>query len=189
VSLGCGFDCRPYRLAHGNWYEIDQEPIIRLKESILPVSQCHNPLERIIGNITSVGFKEVLRSLPLNNPIFVIEGVLNYLDENEVQDLLITIKIEYPNCTIICDLMSKLFYSKYAKDFVSALASVDLSYRFLRNDYAHYLQNVGYSTVEALSILDLSIKAGLFSVPKVFRKLFLRKLAEGYTLYILKPND
>ena len=189
VTIGCGFDCRPFRLTHGKWYEVDQAAIIEFKENILPASQCGNLLQRISADITTVQFVDVLKNLPLIDPIFVIEGVFNYLNESAVQQLLNTVKTEFPNCTVICDLMNETFYSKYAKDFRAALASVNLSYRYLRNDYPKFLQNLGFSIVEAHSIIDLSIQVGLFSVPKIIRKLFLAKLAEGYTLYILRPSD
>jgi hypothetical protein len=84
--------------------------------------------------------------------------------------------------------MNNTFYNKYATDFRAALTAVGLSYRFLPDNTHGVLQDIGFSIVEAHSILDLSLRAGLFSIPKLVRNLFLTKLAEGYTLYILSPR-
>ena len=46
-TIGAGFDTRPYRLAGGNWIEIDEPQIISYKNERLPVEECPNPLRRI----------------------------------------------------------------------------------------------------------------------------------------------
>jgi methyltransferase (TIGR00027 family) len=186
VSIGSGFDCRPFRLKKGKWYEFDQTPVIQCKDDILPAHQCPNSLKRICGDITSVDFLNDLKDLHLHHPVFVIEGVINYLPERDAEVLLKGVKTIYPDSVIICDMMNATFYNKYAKDFRNVINSIGLHYQFLRDDTTRFLSELKFTIEESHSIVDLTIKQGMRNVPKLIRNLFLRKLFEGYTLYILR---
>ncbi|GJL83614.1 MAG: hypothetical protein DHS20C01_32480 [marine bacterium B5-7] len=41
VTIGAGFDTRPYRLMGGNWLEIDEPQIIGYKNEKLPVEEMY----------------------------------------------------------------------------------------------------------------------------------------------------
>jgi len=47
ITIGAGCDTRPYRLAEGNWLEVDQPRIMSYKNEKLPVAECTSPLRRI----------------------------------------------------------------------------------------------------------------------------------------------
>ena len=60
VTIGAGFDTRPFRITGGNWYEIDEPQIIEYKNSKLPVEECVNPLRRISINFAEESLLEKL---------------------------------------------------------------------------------------------------------------------------------
>ena len=47
VNIGAGLDSRPYRLAGGRWFDIDEPALIAHKNACLPEEACGNPLRRI----------------------------------------------------------------------------------------------------------------------------------------------
>src|SRR5215213_9193437 len=46
VTIGAGFDSRPYRLKGGTWVELDEPQIIAYKNERLPIEKCENALDR-----------------------------------------------------------------------------------------------------------------------------------------------
>ena len=189
VSIGAGFCCRPYRIKGGIWYEIDQKPLIEMKNTILSSDECPNSLARIGIDATNTDLSDFLVSLNLHNPIIVLEGLLNYLEDGEVDVLLNNIKKSTNNPIIIGDVMSRHFYYRYAADFRRSLGSLGLDYKFLQNDPKRYFSNLGWKTQSQYSVLDLAITAGLFKIPKLVKLLFMQKLISGYQLYLLQPSE
>ena len=47
VIIGAGFDTRAFRLPGAQWVELDEPPLIELKETRLPASEAPNPLTRV----------------------------------------------------------------------------------------------------------------------------------------------
>jgi methyltransferase (TIGR00027 family) len=111
VTVGAGFDSRPYRLGGGTWVELDQRAIMEYKEQKLPASECPNPLQRIVIDFS----KDTLSAkLPaLTGPVVVvIEGVFVYLTSDEIERTLAQLNASYPGHRLICDLMDRAFFQK-----------------------------------------------------------------------------
>ena len=86
VNIGAGFDSRPYRLAGGRWYDIDEPALIAHKNTCAPVETCGNPLRRIPVDFANGELPAALVSaIPVLTPFVVIEGVLMYLDTVRVE--------------------------------------------------------------------------------------------------------
>ena len=47
VLIGCGFDTRAFRLKGGEWFELDEPPLIAAKNEKLPIAECANTLVRV----------------------------------------------------------------------------------------------------------------------------------------------
>ena len=45
ITIGAGFDTRPYRLRGAQWIELDEPHLIDYKNEKLPVSECNNALQ------------------------------------------------------------------------------------------------------------------------------------------------
>lgn len=86
LHLGCGLDSRVFRLDPPRsvyWCEVDLPEVIALRRSIYPRRPgCH-----LLGS--SVTGRAWLGQLPVDRPTMIVaEGLLLYLEEHEVRDLL-----------------------------------------------------------------------------------------------------
>lgn len=116
ISIGAGFDTRPYRLAGGHWLEIDEPQIISHKNEILPVDECSNPLRRISINFAHESLADKLKGEEKDrHTIFVIEGVFMYLDSEAINNTLIALQEYFPKHALYCDLMTNKFFYKFAQ--------------------------------------------------------------------------
>lgn len=124
ITIGAGFDTRPYRLAGGNWLEIDEPQIISYKNEKLPVEECSNPLRRISINFTHESLTEKLEEKGSENyTVFVIEGVFMYLEPEAIKTTISAIQGFFPKHVLYCDLMTKKFFTKFAQSVHSKLVA------------------------------------------------------------------
>lgn len=105
VNLGAGLDTRHIRFDDAKWYQLDlDEPMnlrtlffgskdINIRKSILDFSW-----------VTDVKEKE--------NVLFIIEGVLMYLDETQVKSIFRIIGLNFKNCFIVYDTIPESFVKK-----------------------------------------------------------------------------
>lgn len=122
ISIGAGFDTRPYRFTGGNWLEIDESQIISYKNEILPVEECSNPLRRISIDFAHESLTEKLVQVSNEEyTIFVIEGVFMYLEPEAIKTTISAIQGLYPKHVLYCDLMTNKFFTKFAQSVHSKL--------------------------------------------------------------------
>ena len=83
ITIGVGFDSRPYRLAGGTWFELDEPQVMTYKNARLPIAECVNPLRRIPIDFCTDSLEEKLSPISHRGLIvFILEGVFIYLNEN-----------------------------------------------------------------------------------------------------------
>jgi O-methyltransferase involved in polyketide biosynthesis len=86
LHLGCGLDSRAFRLSVPRsvlWFDIDQPSVIELRRSLYDDTEHY----RMIGS--SVTDPQLLDQIPTGRPTLVVaEGLLMYLGESEVRQLL-----------------------------------------------------------------------------------------------------
>jgi methyltransferase (TIGR00027 family) len=86
VHLGCGLDGRAFRLAlppSVPWFDVDQPSVIELRRRLYDDTERY----RMIGS--SVTDPQWLEQIPTGHPTLVVaEGLLMYLQESEVRQLL-----------------------------------------------------------------------------------------------------
>ena len=83
MNIGAGFDSRPYRLAGGRWFDIDEPDLIADKNACVPTETCGNPLRRIPVDFAEGELPAALRQCdPGAKTLVVIEGVLMSLDKS-----------------------------------------------------------------------------------------------------------
>ena len=115
VTIGAGFDTRPYRLPGGNWYELDEPELIEYKNDKLPVSECESPLTRIAIRFDRESLAEKLAAIDDRTDLLVVmEGVIMYLGPEDLESSLAQIRQSFPRHGFICDLMNRKFFSRFA---------------------------------------------------------------------------
>lgn len=101
VQLGCGLDSRAFRLgvpAAVNWYDLDFPDVIELRRLLYPLRDGYH---LIASSATDPGW---LDDIPADRPALIVaEGVLPYLTESEVRELLVRLTDRIPTGELIFD--------------------------------------------------------------------------------------
>lgn len=104
VNLGCGLDTRITRIhppASVRWFDIDYPEVISLRENFYDNREGYT----MIGS--SVTSSEWLLNVPNTSPVMVIaEGLLEYLDEEDVKTLFNRITDYFPSGQLVFDVMN-----------------------------------------------------------------------------------
>ena len=106
VLLGCGLDSRFWRVDNGKveWYDLDMSPVIELRQRFYPLSERYH---LIASSVTELEW--VKRVDATGHPVLIIaEGLLMYLDETNVRDLLLKMQRAFPRCRLIADVFSRM---------------------------------------------------------------------------------
>lgn len=94
IHLGCGLDARVFRIDPGPevaWYDVDQPPVIALREQIYP----DRPGYHLIA--TSATDPSWLNDIPVDRPVLLLaEGISMYLTETDGVALLQSIVDRFP---------------------------------------------------------------------------------------------
>ncbi|OBG79480.1 class I SAM-dependent methyltransferase [Mycobacterium sp. E3305] len=114
LHLGCGLDGRAFRLTvppSASWFDVDQPGVIELRRRLYQDTERY----RMIGSsVTDPGW---LDQVPIDRPTLVIaEGLLMYLTEQQVRDLLQRLtgrfqsgEMHFDTLSALAPLLSKLF--------------------------------------------------------------------------------
>jgi methyltransferase (TIGR00027 family) len=188
INVGAGFDSRPYRLAGGRWFDIDEPALIAHKNTCLPVETCANPLRRIPVDFAKGELPAALRQCdPGAHTLVVIEGVLMYLDTVRVKELLEQLKDAFPTHTLVCELLDKTFVNRYlrknAREQTTALGSPFL---LLEDRPEQLFLGSGYQVCgEPISVVGraLDFKAMTIHIPGFLFGTVLRSMRDGYRVH------
>ena len=108
ISIGAGFDTRPYRIKGGEWVEIDEPQIIEYKNEKLLIAECTNKLTRITISFSNQTLDDKLEAYRQHkNIIIVIEGVFMYLENDVIEVTINQLQTLFPKHILLCDLMKK----------------------------------------------------------------------------------
>jgi O-methyltransferase involved in polyketide biosynthesis len=116
LYLGCGLDFRAKRLGFPAklWYDVDFPEVINIKQQLYAATK--NYLY-IASSVTDWAWMDNIQYN--NKPVLVIaEGLLMYLNEQDIQTLLQKMRDKFQNVTLIFDAYSTLT-AKHAKDHPS----------------------------------------------------------------------
>lgn len=186
ISIGAGFDTRAYRVAGGDWFEIDEAAIIDFKNSILPADECKNSLRRFSisfsGGELLKTLEEIKALIPKENDVVVIiEGVLLYLDIPEMESTFNACQKSLGKHTLVCDLMSSVFCSKYGNGLASIMANHGAVFK-THDKPGDIVERSGYEVVSEQSIVETALRIDGKNIPSIVKKVFLKKLVAGYTV-------
>lgn len=189
LLIGSGFDSRPYRLEGGIWLEFDEPQVIAYKNERLPVSGCRNELHRVAVDFSSDSLEEKLSPVPSDRPVtIVIEGVLMYLDHAGINGLVRTLRRLFPSHTLICDLMTRRFFEKYSRKLHEKIQRLGAKFQYAVDDPAGIFTANGYSLENTVPVVGKAVEYGSMRIPDPVLKVFLRTLANGYSIYIFESR-
>ncbi len=184
ILIGAGLDSRAYRINGGNWIEIDEPGIIEYKNNLLPANECSNPLNRIAIDFEKEKLIDKLQVYSnRQHVIFVIEGVLMYLTNEQRNDLLKTLTSLFRKHRVFCDLMNKKFFEKFSQPIHKKLAEHGAVFKDIAEEPANLFSQYGYLKKEQISIPQAIHDVGLMHIPWIIRKFVFGKLAAGYSVY------
>jgi O-methyltransferase involved in polyketide biosynthesis len=105
LHLGCGLDSRVIRVKHtnGEWYDLDYPDVIELRKKFFHETDHYHMIP------SSVTDSHWMKSIKAKGPACIIaEGLLMYLREEEVQQLILDLRARFPSSEIAFDAYSRL---------------------------------------------------------------------------------
>jgi O-methyltransferase involved in polyketide biosynthesis len=106
LHLGCGLDSRCLRVERREtiWYDLDLPDVIDLRRKFYTESDVYH---LIPSSVTNLAWLELVS--PKDRPVFVVaEGLMMYLQESEVRDLILCLHQTLPGCSLVFDAFSKM---------------------------------------------------------------------------------
>jgi len=190
LSIGTGFDSRPYRLNGGSWIELDEPKIIAHKNKRLPVEKTKNELHRISIDFDKDSLEDKLKNFATEQPVIVIfEGVFIHLTEESIRQSLITLKRLFPQHKLACELMNQSFYNKYTRSLHYKFGELGAGIKFKPRNPSELFLNCEYQLLEKYSIIGKAIEYGSIKLPKLIFKALLGTLENGFSLYIFESRS
>ncbi|MGC1241934.1 MAG: class I SAM-dependent methyltransferase [Chryseosolibacter sp.] len=184
VIIGAGFDTRAFRLKGGKWIEVDEAPIINLKESKLPSSTAPNQLTRLPIDFALESLLDKLAPYSSTEATHVvIEGVLMYLPQEKRLSLLQVLQQTFPEHIIYCDLMRKSFFERYSKPIHEKIVGLGASFTDLREQPEDLFLENGYKLSSCTSIPLYAAKHANLDIPAFVVRYFMKTLRDGYRLW------
>lgn len=189
VTIGAGFDSRPYRLTGGTWFELDEPQVIAYKNERLPIFECANPLRRVPIDFCTDSLEEKLAHISHRSPIvFILEGVFIYLNENEIRKLLEIFNKLFPKHQLICDLVNRQMVESYGQRLHQIVEEIGASFNAVDKPESIFLIS-GYQVKQTISILEVSADLGINKIPKFILRYFLNGEIKGNSVYVLEKHE
>lgn len=178
VLLGAGMDTRAFRLslpAETSFYELDQSAVFDLKEEVLRQNNGIPSARRVavrvdlqqlwIGDLEQAGFRSGESS------IWLLEGLLYYLEEAGVRELLKQIsECAAPGSALGADLVSASFFrSPWTQQALAGLAARGFPWRWGSDDPEEFFGEFGWQA-DAAQPGDTEANFGRWSSPVPPRK-------------------
>jgi O-methyltransferase involved in polyketide biosynthesis len=117
LHLGCGLDSRCLRVPHplALWFDLDMPDVIELRRAFYTETESY---VMIASSVTDLAWIE--RIPAESRPVFVVaEGLLMYLHESNVRELILRLHDRFPGCEMVFDA-----FSKYTIDRIQAHPSI-----------------------------------------------------------------
>ena len=190
VIIGAGFDTRAFRLPAGTWVELDEPQVITYKEERLPAATSDNELQRISIDFATDSLEEKLASFSGRSPVaVVIEGVLMYLEEVAIDQLLQTLHRLFPQHKLICDLMNREFFEKNAGTVHEKLTGMGATFKFTVDNPADVFVKNGYRQIEKIPIVEKAVLFEAGEIPPIIWETVQPTLPQGYDIHVFETRN
>jgi len=187
ILLGAGFDTRAFRLAGGQWFELDDPPLLAYKDGRLPASEAPNSLVRMPVLFDSDTPDRYIGALAGDDSALVIlEGVSMYLSDAALTSLAAALVRHLPRATLICDLMSPRFASTFSGDLRRRLQAMGAVFGE-RTAHPHLaIEAAGLRPVSRVSIAGRAVELGSVRIWRWLLNTVLRELRDGYAVWTFR---
>jgi methyltransferase (TIGR00027 family) len=188
VILGAGFDSRAFRLRGGRWLEVDEPQVFAWKEPRLPQTGCPNALTRLPMDFAVDSLADRLSPFAGSGAVIVIEGVLYYLEESAIRQMLRTLGAAFPSAEILCDVMTREFFERYGRGIHQKIGGLGASFDLSWPPIETIFQQEGYRETRLISIPERAADLGQMPWPmKMFTRL-ARRFRNGYSIRVFAPR-
>jgi methyltransferase (TIGR00027 family) len=190
VTVGAGFDSRPFRLSGGDWIEVDEPQVIAWKEERLPAGGSPNPLRRIAVDFDSERLADRLAfAAGPEETSVVVEGVLMYLGEVATRELLRSLAGLFPRLEILCDVMTTEFFDRFAGRIHRRIRDLGATFRLPARPLAEIFAEEGFAERERISILTRSYELGVMPWWGRLAHRFSRSFRDGYSIRAFERRE
>ncbi len=189
ILLGAGFDTRAFRMTGGRWWEIDDAPLLTLKDEKLPAASAPNPLVRI-----PVDFSRETVAAPLarlagdDHALAIMEGVSMYLDDESLAATAHALRAALPRATLVCDIMTPKFKRRFGGELRKLLREMGAHVSEGSRDPRELIEAAGYRAARRIPIVARAHAEGTIGIPGWILDLFLRELRDGYAVHVFEPS-
>ena len=191
ISIGAGFDTRPYRIKGGHWVEIDEPQIIEVKNEKLPISECTNNLTRISIDFSLENLTEKLADYRQHQYIIVvIEGVFMYLENDAIETTINQLQMLFPKHILLCDLMTKRMFDRFAQSVHHKLVQAGARFTARPDNPTAIFIKHGYFEYSRIPMFKRAIELGVLwdraKIPSFIAKLLsntITKDIKGYAVH------
>jgi len=105
IHAGCGLDSRFLRIGNKifQWYDLDYPEVINLRRNFYKETENY---KMISSSVTDIKWMKKIKTW--DNPVMVIaEGLMMYLQEKDVRNIILNLQKTFPGCEIIFDAYNK----------------------------------------------------------------------------------
>jgi methyltransferase (TIGR00027 family) len=112
VELGCGLSSRFSRIDNGKvvWYDLDLPEVIEIRKQFFQETTRNHMIA------SSVLDYKWIEKLPTKNILFIAEGLLMYLHEEEVKSLILKLQQKFPGCELVCEVENTFVINTLKKE-------------------------------------------------------------------------
>ncbi|NEQ80208.1 MAG: class I SAM-dependent methyltransferase [Moorea sp. SIO2I5] len=114
VELGAGLSSRFHRIGQNayRWFELDLPVVTELRSKLDTQTEQH---QFISASVMDFDWMETLSDVAPENILFIAEGLLMYLDPNEVQELINVMRSRFPSATLDVEVVGNFLNKIYRK--------------------------------------------------------------------------
>ena len=118
VNIGCGMDTRFFRIDNGSlaFFDLDLPEVIGLKHDYV---EEHPRYQMIARSAFDYAWMDQVDEMGKRPALFLAEGVLMYLPEENVKALIVELKSRFPGSELVCEVFSKAWLQKPFKSIVN----------------------------------------------------------------------
>jgi len=188
VIVGAGFDSRAFRLPGGQWLEVDEPQVLAWKEPRLPAAGSRNPLTRLAVDFGAESLADRLRPFAGPGPAaIVVEGVLFYLGEARIRELLRTLRTTFPRGEVLCDVMTVEFFHAYSRPIHEKIKELGASFAPPGRPIDQVFAEEQYRQTAQISTTRRAAELGQMPWYMSLLTRLSRRFVEGYSIRVFAP--
>ena len=106
ANLGCGMDTRYQRIDDGEmtFFDLDLPAMVRFKRRVLQESERYR---MIADSVLETGWMEQVGEFVTGPALFLVEGLLMYLEPHQVTSLVLKLQDRFPGSELVCEVANR----------------------------------------------------------------------------------